>query len=331
MLLPANYRGNIIDAWRCSNQHCKNFDKICWTYNGEHYPIGDADLTKWNRLISSKASENSDNPQVTIKSPPIELIAQWLSKSSGRRTRQQVETPPPLLSMSTPQLPTSMNTPQIIYMPAPQLPPTFLPAPYTPYPPHPAMYYHPTMPQMPPASPALPLISPHHAMPMLSDHQIQPSLRQSSPVAMAHEEADTILDQYINWLTTQRPDRSVQLLDAGQTLQHQCIDIDTIKEQSEKQLADIGIPIGIVSLLRRHIHDFKIWRRNPTGSRTTTQYRAAISSRPAPNYAPKAQLLMDLLTDDSIDEFRDIDDIDDIDKTQFGNQDLDIGADKQSR
>lgn len=47
---------------------------------------------------------------------------------------------------------------------------------------------------------------------------MQLPVRQSSPVAMAHEEPDTILDQYIKWLTIQRLDRLTQFIDARRAL-----------------------------------------------------------------------------------------------------------------
>jgi len=78
-------------------------------------------------------------------------------------------------------------------MQPPQLQPTYLPAPYPPYPLHLSIYYPPQH-YIPLASLALPPMQ--HTT--LEYHQNQILLRQSSLVAMAHEELDTILDQYIN-------------------------------------------------------------------------------------------------------------------------------------
>lgn len=81
-------------------------------------------MTDWNRMITE--APNGDNPQVTIKPPPLRLISKWLLKGLGRRVRRRVETPPP--PVQTPHPTTSLNTPQIVYMPQPQ--PIYLPAPY---------------------------------------------------------------------------------------------------------------------------------------------------------------------------------------------------------
>jgi hypothetical protein len=118
---------------------------------------------------------------------------------------------------------------------------------------------------IPPASLALPLT--HNTTP--TTHPIELPLRQSSPVAIAYKELDTILDQYIEWLMTQCPDRSTQFLNAGQALRREFIDIDLIKDQSNKQLADLSIPVGIVGLLRRYIYNFKVWRRSSFRSQVT--------------------------------------------------------------
>jgi hypothetical protein len=114
---------------------------------------------------------------------------------------------------------------------------------------------------------------------------------------------------------TQRPDRSTQFLNAGQALRREFIDIDLIKDQSNKQLADLSIPVGIVGLLRRYIYDFKVWRRSSFRSQVTPQYQLTTSSRPAAKLVLKQKLDTDRLAQKSVDSSRFID-IDDLDETQ---------------
>ena len=159
-------------------------------------------------------------------------------------------------------------------------------------------------------------------------HQNQILLRQSSPVAMAHEEPDTILDQYIDWLTMERPDRVTQFVDARQVLRRQFIDIDQIKDQSEKQLADLGIPIGIVGLLRRYIHDFKVWRRNPSRSRVTPHHQLITPSNPVAKLVSKRGIDTDLLAGA---RYRGFVDIDDLNETQSIDEDYESGLEVEGQ
>jgi hypothetical protein len=99
----------------------------------------------------------------------------------------------------------------------------------------------------------------------------------------------------------ERPDRVTQFIDARRVLRCQFIDIDQIKDQSDKQLADLGIPICIVGLLCRYIHDFKVWRRNATRSRVTPQPQPTTSSRPVAELVPKQKTDTDLSAHKNVD------------------------------
>ncbi|KAH7394788.1 hypothetical protein BKA66DRAFT_285056 [Pyrenochaeta sp. MPI-SDFR-AT-0127] len=69
----------IIDRWRCTNDACENYHKVCWVFKQEdrhldrfenHYPVSRDLLRMWDREISvekSTVQEPSDNIKIALK------------------------------------------------------------------------------------------------------------------------------------------------------------------------------------------------------------------------------------------------------------------------
>jgi hypothetical protein len=53
---------------------------------------------------------------------------------------------------------------------------------------------------------------------------------QFSLVAMDHEDADNIIDLYLEWIIIKRLDRMIQFANAGKVLWREFINIDLIKD-----------------------------------------------------------------------------------------------------
>jgi hypothetical protein len=84
------------------------------------------------------------------------------------------------------------------------------------------------------------------------------------------------------------PDRMSELLEAGRILEHQCIDIDLIKDQSDSNFRELGIPMGIGCYLRKNIHGFKAWYRSNEGQMHVSQLqlRTPRPYKPRPDLTP---------------------------------------------